>query len=477
MKNYVSIMYIALLAMLVTSCASNMSPDIERGSSYDFRPGYPEVRLSAIGVIDENDKSQIKIAADIIYGSLVFKNVNDERVAKLSIDIQIVANNETQNIIESQQYPLTLTLDPDRQNISQDAFTLEKDIEVPPGDYNVNVSVTDLNSQKQTVRTATTIIPDPEEPVTNLTNIRLLNKDIEVDSENFLVVTTYDVTKDADSLKFVFQVTNNKPDEPITINSRLIRFKSDTSIARPMTHNNYTQSSLQYKGIEYDEQEIIQETRRTLLQPGSVLVEFIYAALPRGNYRFEVETEENENDEEQETLYKARDFGVKSTNYPALKTPYELARPLYYLMSEKDHKKLMSIKSPDSLKKAIDRFWLENVKDPLIAKRTLSMYYERVEEANKQFSNFKEGWKTDTGMMYILFGPPWYVETRLNEMFWSYSYDRTDFEFNFFFEAPKFNNKFFPFDNYLLQRSFSYHSIQYRQIQLWLSGGILTDNL
>lgn len=476
MKNYVRLISAVLLTIFFTSCASNLSPDIERGSSYDFRPGYPEVRLSAIGVIDENDKSMIKIAADIIYGSLVFKNVDDKRVAKLSVDIQIISNTETQNIIESKQYPLTLSLDPDRKNISQDAFTLEKDIEVPPGDYKVNVSVTDLNSQKQTVRTATTVIPDPEQPVTNLTNIRLLNKENEANTDEFTVVTTYDVTKDADSLKFVFQVTNNKPDEPITINSRLMRFKSDTTIARLMTHNNYTQSSIQYKGIEYDEREIIQETRRTLLQPGSVLVEFIYAALPRGNYRFEVETEEKDENGE-EPLYKARDFGVKSANYPALKTPRELARPLYYLMSDKEYDKLMAIKSPDSLKKAIDRFWLENVKDPLIAKRTLSMYYERVEEANKQFSNFKEGWKTDTGMMYILFGPPWYVETRLNEMFWSYSYDRTDFEFNFFFEAPKFNNKFFPFDNYLLQRSFSYHSIQYRQIQLWLTGGILTDNL
>ena len=38
---------------------------------------------------------------------------------------------------------------------------------------------------------------------------------------------------------------------------------------------------------------------------------------------------------------------------------------------------------------------------------------EEIEEANKQFSNYKEGWKTDMGMMYILFGPPWYIESTL----------------------------------------------------------------
>jgi|AntDeeMinimDraft_5_1070356.scaffolds.fasta_scaffold47367_1 hypothetical protein len=42
------------------------------------------------------------------------------------------------------------------------------------------------------------------------------------------------------------------------------------------------------------------------------------------------------------------------------------------------------------------------------------------------FFNFKEGWKTDPGMMYILFGPPWYVDRRLDQMQWSYSYNRSD---------------------------------------------------
>jgi len=176
-------------------------------------------------------------------------------------------------------------------------------------------------------------------------------------------------------------------------------------------------------------------------------------------------------------VYKARDFSIKSENYPAIVTPRELAEPLIYLMDRREHEKMMKIQDPDSLKEAIDRFWLSNIGNMNQAKTVINLYYERVEQANKQFTTFKEGWKTDLGMMYILFGPPWYVDRYLNTLVWSYSYDRTDPRYNYTFERPSMKNEYFPFDNYLLQRNQGYFNIQYRQIQLWLSGGILTTRI
>ncbi len=41
---------------------------------------------------------------------------------------------------------------------------------------------------------------------------------------------------------------------------------------------------------------------------------------------------------------------------------------------------------------------------------SMEEYYNRVAYANKQFSHFFEGWRSDRGMVYILFGPPDNVE-------------------------------------------------------------------
>jgi hypothetical protein len=37
-------------------------------------------------------------------------------------------------------------------------------------------------------------------------------------------------------------------------------------------------------------------------------------------------------------------------------------------------------------------------------------YYARVEFANKHFSHFMDGWKSDMGMVFIIFGTPSNVE-------------------------------------------------------------------
>jgi GWxTD domain-containing protein len=290
---------------------------------------------------------------------------------------------------------------------------------------------------------------------------------------DYVPITTYTVSAGLDSLKFMFQITNNDAEDPLVIRSRLLKYEADSTAARPMHFNNYSPSSIQYVGVEMREPEEIDNVTRRLDQPGSVLIEFKYELLDRGVYRFEVQT----TDEEGEEIYKARDFSIKSDNYPALQSPRELAEPLIYLMDRDDHEEMMEIQHPDSLKEAIDRFWLSNIGNMNTAKSVISLYYERVELANKQFTTYKEGWKTDPGMIFILFGPPWYVDRYLNTMVWSYSYDRTDPRYNYRFERPQMKNEFYPFDNWLLERNQGYFNVQYRQTQLWLTGGILTTRI
>lgn len=465
-----SFLFKLFLVSFAISCSNSYVEKIERGAGYEYKPGFPELRVGASGFIDEEDQPKLQVTGNILHNSLIFKEVDGELTSE--IHIEIVYTNETTNESDNFSYTTTVYKDSPSDIYAEDIFVFEREFEVPPGDYVVDVIVTDQSSRKETVRSAEAYLPNPDENSSNITNIRVQAHYPENEDE-LTPITTYDIGLDADTVKFVFQVTNNDPDNPITVESRLLKFKSDTTIARPMSHNDYSPSHIAYKGIDYGDYEVIESSTRDLNQPGSVVIEFAYTDLKRGNYRFEVG--KNLNDRSQ--LYKARDFSLKSENYPSIKNPRELAKPLYYLMSDKEYKNLMSIKSPDSLKKEIDRFWLRNVKDSRIAKNVISLFYERVEEANKQFSSFKEGWKTDTGRIYILFGPPWYVDKRLTRMQWSYAYDRADPDYNFYFHKPKIKSSSYPFENYILQRDNYYFTLEYQQIQLWKSGNILTRNL
>lgn len=464
----VSILYLIILS----GCVRSANPDIERGTMFQFEEGFPEVRTASIGLLSPDDKALINVTTDVVLGSLIYSTEDEKRFAEISIEIRVTE--EDGDYSETVKRDYQVESDFDGSYISQEVFTNEEEIEVKPGNFQVAVTVLDKSSGKQTVRTSESSIPDPNDPEISLTTVRLLAKNIsERTKTDFFPITTYTVPSKLDSLKFEFQITNNDLEDPLTVNSKLLKFPADMDPARPMNYNNYSPSSLPYIGVDMRKSEEIDSNTRRLEEPGSVLIEFKYELLERGNYRFEVET----TDEDGDRIYKARDFSIQSESYPNIQTPRELADPLIYLMDRKDHRRMMEIEDPDSLKEAVDRFWLSHIRNTSKARSVINLYYERVEEANKQFSTFKEGWKTDLGMIYILFGPPWYVDRYLNTMHWSYSYDRTDPRYNFSFERPTMNNEFFPFDNYLLQRHQEYFNIQYRQIQLWLSGSILENRL
>ena len=470
-NNSLKYLVIAALCFSFLSCARSMNPDVERGSLYQFQDGYPEVRMTAIGLLDAQDNPFISVTSEIVYGSLVYRTIEGQTFAQVTIEIRV--NEKEGDYSKSSRDQLDILTENSDNYTNQEVFSYEKKLDVEPGNYDIEVSVTDNSSGRTVVRNTSTLIPDPESPVTNLTSIRLSGKIADQKNRQFSPITTYDVPSRLDSLKFDFQVTNNDMDDPLTVNASLLKFEADTTAARRLSYNNYSSSSIQYQGVDVRDPEEIDSNVRLLDQAGSVLIEYKYDLLERGNYRFEVETV----DQEGETIYRARDFAVKSNNYPSVASAREMAAPLIYIMDDDNHEEMMSISDPDSLKEAIDRFWLSNVGSQNRARSVITMYYERVEQANKQFSNFKEGWKTDMGMIYILFGPPWYVDRTLNRMQWSYSYDRNDPRRNFYFERNRIPNEYYPFNHYVVQRSQSYFNLIYQQTELWRTGRILEANL
>lgn len=463
--------YITLIGFLflISSCSNSYIEDVKRGSDYAYQPGHPELRTDISGVISQNQQLQLLISGSIPKNSLIFKKNGNNLQAKISIQVEI-KNNEL-NEIDSYNYPVTLDRSMTTSGFEDDIYLFNQEFDMSPGNYDVTVSATDEATGKTTIRKEEVNLPDLNNEVKNITNIRIFAKAEELDY-SFFPVTTYDVSLAADSLKFQFQLFNSTS-EPVSLQARLIKFRSDSSYSAPMSYVNRSSSSIKYKGIDYRNYEVIQSTQRELTQPGNVTIEFAFENLPRGNYRFEVSPNLNV----RENLYKARDFSIKSENYPSVKSAEELAAPLIYLMSDKEYEELMAIESSDSLKAAIDRFWLRNIQNASLARNIISLFYQRVEEANKLFANFKEGWKTDMGMVYILLGPPLYQNRSLNEIQWSYNYNASLPEYTFYFLRSKSKSDFYPFDHYILQRDNNYFQIEYRVKELWLSGRILNSNI
>ncbi len=456
-----------LLVLLWGSCSSSKIPSVQQGTEFKYKPGYPEFRLNAFGFIDQDAGPSLNITAKVVKGSLVYSQKDDSLTATMSVDIQITDLNNPNNIIENKHILKSVSsVDKNIAN-SRETAEINHSLQVSPSRYRISITVEDQNSEKNITQTTETYIPKTQKGNYTLSSIQMFGKQKE--SSEWNQITGYDVQGKVDSLRFLIQVISPQTNNPMTLDSRLLRIESDTGLPRSVSRNNYNTSSIEYKGINFDEITEVQSNRRILREYSSVFIEYKFANQNRGNYRFEI-TAQKEN---QDNIYKARAFGVKSKNFPHLSSARELARPLFYLMGSDKYESLLNISDPDSIKNEIDRFWLKHVGNKQRAKEVIQLYYTRVEEANKKFSNFKEGWKTDRGMIYILFGQPYYVRDRLAEVIWYYSYNLQDPEYKFRFEQPKLNNEFYPFDHYILDRQYYYHSRLHLQRDLWLSGRIL----
>jgi len=109
--------------------------------------------------------------------------------------------------------------------------------------------------------------------------------------------------------------------------------------------------------------------------------------------------------------------------FPEYRRLQELIAPLRYITSQKEYKVVES-----GGKKAFDDFWIRTYSTKQLAVSAIRSYYNRVEQSNIFFTNYKQGWKTDQGMIYIVFGPPREVYRGPRTERWVYG-DGSEFTF------------------------------------------------
>jgi GWxTD domain-containing protein len=91
------------------------------------------------------------------------------------------------------------------------------------------------------------------------------------------------------------------------------------------------------------------------------------------------------------------------TTFPAMTTPEAMIEPLAYLASIDQVTELISAVKP---KVALDDFWIKCGGNVEKARELIRIYYTRVLYSNYYFTSYKEGWRTERGMIYIIYGPP-----------------------------------------------------------------------
>ncbi len=162
-------------------------------------------------------------------------------------------------------------------------------------------------------------------------------------------------------------------------------------------------------------------------------------------------------------------------SYPLMNTPEVMIEPLAYLATPEE---IAILKTAIKPKIALDDFWIKCGGNVEKARELIRIYYTRVLYSNLYFTSYKEGWRTERGMIYIIYGPPdkvyktddgerWGYKKPVLKSSWGGNYTVTE-EYLFF----TFKKKDSPFsdNDFFLSRSETLVTYWDRAIASWKSG-------
>ncbi|MBE0641454.1 MAG: GWxTD domain-containing protein [Bacteroidales bacterium] len=148
-------------------------------------------------------------------------------------------------------------------------------------------------------------------------------------------------------------------------------------------------------------------------------------------------------------------------SFPVVNSAEDMLPPLQYLTTSREFADLQAVESP---KLAIDRFWLSVTGNAGRARLRIREFYSRIEQANELFTSFQEGWKTDRGIIYVVYGPPKVVYRNDKTEKWIYGEAGNSHSLRFSFSKVETS---FTIHEYRLNRSPVYKESWYNAVEAW----------
>jgi GWxTD domain-containing protein len=156
-------------------------------------------------------------------------------------------------------------------------------------------------------------------------------------------------------------------------------------------------------------------------------------------------------------------------SFPGIHSEDEMIKSCRYIMSKDEYE---NISTATNKKDAIDKFWLQIGGSKERAKEILKRYYMRVKNCNENFTSYKEGWKTDRGIIAIVFGEPTNVYHSKKDEIWVYGLETNPSSLRFVFNKVE---NVFSENDYVLERSDFYKDVFFQAVDFWRQGIVYTD--
>lgn len=334
---------------------------------------------------DQPGTSRLDVYIEVPYTQLRFKHENNVFRAECEATLSVfdstgalITEKWLNEKIETTEYKTTIS--------PHEAKLIQRSIQLPPGRYDVSVLFLDTETKK-TGKVRRKVVVKGYAPMTlSMSDIMLVNQ-LFSDAEKKMVSPNISGNVATGSAGFFifFEVYN-----PFQIDSARV-----------------------FIDVVNDKYVIVQ--RDTFWQPlvltkRSCFRKIETISLRSGDFTLRARIESSGDPSAIEVVAQ-HSFSVRWEGMPSTILDLDKSIDQMQYILEKDHLDEMK-DAPENLKRELfQQFWKQ--KDPTRGterNELMEEYFGRVAYANKSFSHYIEGWRSDMGMVYIIFGSPSNVE-------------------------------------------------------------------
>lgn len=348
---------------------------------YNFAPKFYVDLLNKVG--ETSDKNLVDLYLKIPYSNLQF--VKHENSFKAGFSANVLVYDESgKRMLNSISWEEKISLADYNSSISSSSFNISfKQMELEPGSYLIKSVVEDFESKKM-FYVDVKFVAKQFLPQLDICDILLIAKKVEQPGKTQLIPNVEKVlNSDANSLSFYYEVYTAEKD------------------SLQITYNIFNR---------LDELVYSQKNRLDIVAGTNVVQETIDSlTFGLGNYKLVINIL---NEENKVVVSTAKNFYSKLVGLPSSIVDLTVAiEQTRYIASAEELSYMEDAENFDDKLIRFKNFWKSKDPDPSTDRNEILLeYYGRVNYANQKFANVFEGWRTDMGMIYIILGPPDYIE-------------------------------------------------------------------
>lgn len=266
----------------------------------------------------------------------------------------------------------------DATNSRRDFALTQATFDVPPSKYRIHVGLLDMDTHRSTFQKTSIIARDFATPRLAVSDVLIAEDVVQLANGKLLATPLVGAPRQENAKLFAYFEVYSKLDAPqLDVSYEIKNSHGDRVLAEHVKVER--QGEATYLSIPLPSEK-----------------------LPHDNYLIHAWVNSGKHQADSEHLFALRWEGI-----PASVADLELAiRQMRYIAKKDDLKKILE-STADKQRGAFINFWRRIDPTPGTEQNELlDEYYRRINYANVNFGGFQEGWKTDRGMVYVLFGPP-----------------------------------------------------------------------